>query len=263
MKRITMLSILGLFTMALTANAQEYKHTFSNSADRTVEIAISNSDVVIEGYDGNEVVIRNLDYEDNTPPERAKGLKSLYNTYQDNTGIGVSVEETGNTLKVIQASRDGGDFRIMVPNKVRIMAEEVNWMGSGDYEVRNHNGEIELKTRNGDMSFVDVTGPIIASSTSGDVEIVMSRLSQAGPTSISLVSGFVDLTMPENSKATFELSSISGEIYTNMDIQVGSSNKENDMRRLGGPRKVEGTLNGGGVEVQLKSISGNIYLRKK
>lgn len=262
MKRILLLTILALAVMAAGTQAQEYKHSIGNNAENTVEIAVSGSDITIEGYEGNEVVIRNLDYEDRTPPARAKGLRSLYNTYEDNTGIGLSVEESGNTLKITQATRNGGDYRIQVPNNVRVMAEEVNWMGSGDYEVRNHRGEIELKTNNGDMKLVDVTGPIIASSTSGDMEIVMSELNQAGPTSISLVSGFIDMTIPANSKAVFDLSSISGEIYTNLDIQLSGST-EKGMQRLGGSRKVEGTLNGGGIEVQLKSISGNIYLRRR
>ncbi len=38
-------------------------------------------------------------------PERAKGLKSLYNTAEDNTGLGLSVVQEGNVLKIVKASR--------------------------------------------------------------------------------------------------------------------------------------------------------------
>jgi hypothetical protein len=68
--------------------------------------------------------------------------------------------------------------------------------------------------------------------------------------------------MPSDSKADLYLGSISGEIYTDLNIALRGE-KANDMRRLGGSRQVEGALNGGGVEMRLKSISGDIYLRKK
>jgi DUF4097 and DUF4098 domain-containing protein YvlB len=93
------------------------------------------------------------------------------------------------------------------------------------------------------------------------MEMFMDELSQMGPTSISLVSGFIDITMPDDSPADLYLSSISGEIYTNLDVEIMGNNKEN-MQRLGGGRNIRGTLNGGGVEVNLKTISGDIYLRK-
>lgn len=255
---LTIFSTLVLAGLTATVQAQEYTYDLGNSSDKAIEFILSRSDVVIEGHNSNEVVIRNLDYD--APPERAKGLKALYNSAEDNTGIGLSVEEENGTLKIITASRDDGDFRLMVPNKVRVMIEEVNW-GGGDFEIRNHSGEIEIKSKSGDMKLMNITGPVIASSTSGDMEITMDNLSQMGPTSISLVSGFIDIAMPATSKANLFMSSVSGEIYTDHDVVIEGNQKEN-MRRLGGGRKIEGTLNGGGVEVSLKTISGDIYLRK-
>ncbi|HKL19903.1 MAG TPA: hypothetical protein VJ905_13090, partial [Halalkalibaculum sp.] len=133
----TWLLLCGLFLHS-KAHAQEYTYTLGNSAEKSIEFILSRSNVVIEGHDSDEVMIRNLDY--SSPPERAKGLKALYNSAEDNTGIGLSVEEENGTLKIITASRDNGDYRLMVPNKVRVMIEEVNW-GGGDFELRNLKGE--------------------------------------------------------------------------------------------------------------------------
>lgn len=259
MRKISIL-ITGLLLGLLTQQgaAQEYRQELGNSANTTVQLAVSQSDVAIEGHDSNEIVIRNLDYE--APPERAEGLRALYYSAEDNTGIGLSVEQENGMLKIVQASKDGGDYRIMIPNRTRLMVEEVNW-GGGDFDISNHQGEIEILSKNGDVKMTAVTGPVIISSTSGDVEIDFSSLSQANPTSISLVSGFIDITLPANSKADFKLSSISGEIYTDLDIEMRGDRSE--MRRIGGSRQIEGTLNGGGVEVGLKTISGEVYLRKK
>ncbi|MTI89581.1 MAG: DUF4097 domain-containing protein [Balneolaceae bacterium] len=252
------LPIVMLFlAYAQTANAQTYQHQISNSADQSIEIVVTQSDLYIEGYDGNEVVIENMDYEE--PPARAEGLRSLYSSGEDNTGIGLSVEEENGTLKIYPANRSGGDFKIKVPNKVRIKVEEVNW-GGGDFEIKNHSGEIEFKTNTGDMLLENITGPVVASSTSGDIKIIISSLMQQKPSSISLVSGDIDITMPENSKVDFSLYTVTGDVFT--DLQIDVPNKVDNMKRLSGG-KIEGSMNGGGVEVSLKSVSGDIYLRKK
>lgn len=260
MKHISsILTAIIMLLFASTVTAQEYTYTLGNDAAKTIEFYTSNSDVIIEGHDGDDIIIRNMDYE--APPERAQGLKALYNSAKDNTGIGLSVEEENGTVRIVSASRNNGDFRLMVPNKVRLLLEQVNW-GGGDFELRDLQGEVEIKSKTSDMILKNVTGPIIANSTSGDLEITMSSLSQAGPTSISLVSGFIDITMPAASKANLYLSSISGEVYTDMDIQL-RGDKEKSMQRIAGGRDIQGTLNGGGVEMRLKTISGDIYLRKK
>ncbi|MGD8427547.1 MAG: DUF4097 family beta strand repeat-containing protein [Balneolaceae bacterium] len=259
MKKITSLLImLSLVLLFRAAHAQSFEYKLGNAANKAVEFSLSRSEVTVEGYNGDKVIIKNTDYE--APPERAKGLRPLYGGGEDNTGIGLSAEEDAGVLKVVQASSSGGDYIVQIPNKVRIMIEQVNWGGGGDITVKNHNGEIEIKSKNSDVNLQNITGPVIASSTSGDVDITFSNVSTANPTSISLVSGYVDVTMPESTKADLKLSSVSGEIYTDMNIAI-KGDKDN-MMRLGGGREIEGTLNGGGVEIGLKSISGDIYLRK-
>lgn len=248
--------LLMVLTYQITL-AQEYTHQLANNSENSVELSLSKSEISIEGYDGDEVVIRNKDY--SAPPERAEGLRPLYGGGQDNTGIGLSVEEENGALEIVQALAAGGDFEVRIPNNVRVMIEEVNW-GGGDVRVSNHNGEIEIQSKTGDIKLENITGPVIANSTSGDVDIVFSSVSNANPTSISLVSGYIDVTMPASTATDMYLSSISGEIYTNMDLAMKGNN--GDMKRLGGGRKIEGTLNGGGVDMELKTVSGDIYLRK-
>jgi hypothetical protein len=254
------LIIVTAFLMALTtqmAKAQQYTHKLANNNENSIEFSLSRSEISIEGYDGSEVIIRNKDYK--APPERAKGLRPLYGAGQDNTGIGLSVEESNGILKIVQASVSDGEFEVKVPNNVRVMIEEVNW-GGGDIRVRDHEGEIEIKSKTGDIDLQNITGPVIASSTSGNVDVTFSGVSDENPTSISVVSGYIDVTMPASSKADLRLNSISGEIYTNLDLDL-KANKD-DLKLLGGGRKVESTLNGGGVAMDLKTISGDIYLRK-
>lgn len=259
MKKPTITLIIAALVVLVTqtAIAQHYTYDLGNNAGQAIEFSLSRSDISIEGHDSNEIIIENTDYE--PPPERAEGLRPLYGGGQDNTGIGLTAEEENGILKIVQATSNDGDFVVKVPNRIRVMIEEVNW-GGGDISISNHNGEIEILSKNGDITLNNITGPVIASSTSGDVDIVFSSVSESTPTSVSLVSGYIDVTMPASTSADLYLSSTSGEIYTNLELAMKGDKK--DMMRLGGGRKVESTLNGGGVEVQLKTVSGDIYLRK-
>lgn len=256
-KVMTIIASLVLTLVSQLVYGQEFTYELTNSAQNAVEFTLSRSEISIEGHNSNQVVIENKDYQ--AHPERAKGLKPLYGGGTDNTGIGLSVEEENGVLKIVQASSRSGEFVVKVPNNVRLMIEEANW-GGGTIDVRNHAGEIEIKSKVGDINLENITGPVIANSTSGDLNIVFSEVSTANPTSVSLISGYIDVTMPEDTQADLSVSSISGEIYTDLNIQL--QGEEDDMRRLGGGRNIEGTLNGGGTSMSFKTISGDIYLRK-
>jgi hypothetical protein len=81
----------------------------------------------------------------------------------------------------------------------------------------------------------------------------------AGPVYAKTISGFVDMSWPGNKGANVSMKSITGELYSDLDISF--TNKKDKPAIVG--YKLEGTLNGGGPEVRLESISNNIYLRKK
>jgi lia operon protein LiaG len=67
------------------------------------------------------------------------------------------------------------------------------------------------------------------------------------------------VSMPTNTKATLKLRSISGEVYTDFDMSLGKS--QGNMQHIGG-QVVDGSINGGGNAVSLKTVSGDIFVRK-
>jgi hypothetical protein len=69
------------------------------------------------------------------------------------------------------------------------------------------------------------------------------------------ISGFIDLAMAGNRKADLEMKTISGTLYTDLDINTSSS--ENSI-----PMVVRHKLNNGGDPVNLETISGDIFVRK-
>ncbi len=214
------------------------------------------------------------------PPKRAEGLKPVYNTNVDNTGIGLSInKEDGGVLYVsVASSKKDTDYIIKMPKGVALVIEQVVWRG-GDFRLEGLENEIEIKSKNSNIRIKNITGPVIAHTTSGDIEVVYSKLTDK-PNSISSTSGFVDITLPKNVKANMIMSSISGEVYTDFDLVSDSSNsKSHDSHKDDDCKNCEnhnrfgdffghnrgqtvGKINGGGTEIRLKAISGNVYLRK-
>ncbi len=238
--------------------AQEFKAKLANSKDRKISIEMDASTLKIEGYDGDELIIKGNGFQE--PPEQAKGLRSLYNSAVDNTGIGLAVTTQGNGLKIEKASRKSTSYILKVPKKVAILYQQVNWNG-GSISISNVDGDLEVKTNNGKIDLLNVTGPVVANSTNGAIKVVYSSLNQEKPSAISSISSAIDVSLPTNAKSTLSMKSISGEIYTDLDLDL--KNAKEGMSRVGGGHSINATTNGGGVEIKLSSISSNIYLRKQ
>ncbi|KUG09043.1 hypothetical protein ASU33_19660 [Solirubrum puertoriconensis] len=234
--------------------AQEYKLKISGK-DRKIELDMQSSSVTLEGYSGSELIIQGNGYQ--PAPKRAEGLRAVYNTAEDNTRLGLAVTQKDNIVRIVQASRKDARYLIRVPRAVAVVFKQNSYNG-GDVEVRDVDGNLELNLKNGNAKLLNVGGGVVANTISGNITVRYAGISQA-PSAVSSVSGDVDVTMRPNSKATLQLRSISGEVYTDLDIDLGKS--DSNMRRVGG-QLVQGTINGGGTQVSLQSVSGDIFVRK-
>lgn len=245
--------ITCLLCFCVSSYAQ-IKKDFPTSGVKTIHIVIDQCDLVIEGVSGSQVT---LEVDDLPPiPERAKGLRALYNNASDNTGAGMEMTKDGSTMHFIKARSHSGTYKLKVPAGMNVKIEESNWHG-GKYKITKINGEIEVASKTSDVLLDQVSGPVTASSTSGDIEVIFNKLQQGKPTFISNISGVIDVKLGASEKADLILRTVTGEIYSNYDLV-----KPKEGMRNYGSRTIEMPLNGGGAEVKLKNISGEIYLRK-
>lgn len=228
-----------------------------NASDTWLVIENLSSDLIIEGTSGSEIKIESYNYRG--LPEKAKGLKPLSATGPENTGIGLNIMQEGSTIKLSGAHReaDRANYVISLPKNLKLKLNYNSWQ-AGDVVIKGMTGEVEAKSQVGDLGFIDVTGPIVAHTLSSDLEVTFTTLSTASPTSLSSTSGDIDITIPSDTKGTFKMSTISGGVYTAYDFDFGDEAK---ISRIGG-QSATGQLNGGGVEVTLKSVSGDIYIRR-
>lgn len=76
---------------------------------------------------------------------------------------------------------------------------------------------------------------------------------------LKTISGDMDITVPSRLGMDFKAKTISGEIYSDIDIEFPNGKK--GLRQIVGT-DILGRISGGGKESYLETISGNIFLRK-
>jgi len=247
---------LALAVIAFSASAQEYK--IAKSTGR-LEITDVNN-VTIEGTTGNEIVFSSLDsYRDKDP--RSKGLHAISaNGLEDNTGIGLAVRENGTTYEVYQLKKmDGPRVKILVPKGVTISYHHSSPHGS-DVKLRNVESEVEISTVHNSIRLDNVTGPMNVRTAHGEVEVIFND-NVKGPIYLQSTHGLVDVALPASTKANISMSGGMGEIFLDPNLKLEVP-KTGEWVKYGSS-KVEGKLNGGGIDISLGTSHGNVYLRKK
>ncbi|MEO1012243.1 MAG: hypothetical protein AAFX53_13115 [Bacteroidota bacterium] len=231
------------------------QNSYSKTLDGIEWVKIeSNADLVVKTHNSNELLIERD--EPNKISEKAKGLKLVGQGGTDNTDVGFYVIQEGNNL-IVHNLRKNKRAEIYLPADQNISVRS-NWQG--DIEISGFLGEIEANAElNGSIEVLEVSGPVTASSLNGGVAVTFNKVSQESPISIYSTNGELDITMPGDTPADFELRTVNGEIYTNFELQV----PEKDGLRAIFSKKVLGAVNNGGVGIHLKTTNGNIYLRKK
>jgi DUF4097 and DUF4098 domain-containing protein YvlB len=128
-------------------------------------------------------------------------------------------------------------------------------LASGDLEVVDVPGNVELTTRNKDIRFENITGRIqVDNRRTGDVEIRLAQPPQQ-PIEIENEKGSVTLTLP--SVSTFEIQASSERGETESDFQDGISRRtDNRVARM------EGKVGAKGPQIQVRTTYGTVRLRK-
>ncbi len=89
---------------------------------------------------------------------------------------------------------------------------------------------------------------------SGEIELIGCQ----GEMNIKTISGFIDYSIPLSHKAKIDLSTVTGDVYSNVKFDKKIPKK---IKWVGTNQKL--SLNGGDTDVELKTVSGDIFLRGK
>jgi hypothetical protein len=219
-----------LITFSTTLFSQRIvEKTFAVSVDDEISLEFKfANEINVTTWDKNEVFVKaSVNINDNNNNDN---FELIFN--QRSTGIEIE-------SKIINIDD--------LPQRKRIIKEDKN----GDKIIIN-DCTVEM-----DLFFevkVPASADIEIETISGDIEIdgILGRMD------INTISGFIDLSLPENHNADLELSTISGSMYSDFDFKSDEEKGYSHYRR----NEVSKRLNNGGTRIFLKTISGDIFLRK-
>jgi DUF4097 and DUF4098 domain-containing protein YvlB len=179
---------------------------------------------------------------------------------------GFSLEERNNVIEIHGNNfTRNSDFEIEVPARTNLRLHTM----TGRIVVEGVEGDIEVTGMAGPVTLTNVAGAVVAQSQAGPVTAVLSRVAADKAMSFVSFAGNVDVTLPASVKANLKLRSMQGDIYTDFDVQTrtpsptappsGRGNRASTFRL---DESVYGSINGGGQEIELRTVTGRVMLRR-
>lgn len=152
------------------------------------------------------------------------------------------------------------EFRVRIPREADLRIENVNGGihlagGKGVLRLTTVNGSVETTGAAGTLTLESVNGGITAQGTRGSLEAstVNGRIEAeladlgTGKTTLESTNGGITLRLPTSARANLSASTVNGRVRC--DLGVAGTTKRT---------KVQGTLNGGGAEIEVGTVNGSI-----
>jgi hypothetical protein len=227
-----------------------------------VQLVIGSIKVI--AYDGQNIIINVTSREGDKerPVANEIGMKriSTSGTYE------VTAKEADNTITVGTSNPNKYiDLDLKIPQDVKLKLGTVN---NGAIEVENVRGELEVNNVNGKITLTNISGSVVANTVNGDVTVTFNSVDPKAPMAFSTLNGDVKVTFPADTKGNFKLKSDNGDIFSDFDIDIEkkpakiNNTNESGMYKIKKDDWVYGKINGGGPEIMMKNMQGNIYVKK-
>ena len=228
--KIAALGLLALTLIAAPAAAQKQTETvdrtFPFAAGGTLKLKNFSGDVQITGTAAAEVVVH--------------AVRKATRERLDN--IKLDMEATGSTIE-IEANRRNPNWNEKNENVVET-----------EFQIQVPFGtNLDLYAFSGALTVREVIGEIKAQTFSGNIDLDVSRASDAPRIEVETFSGDVTARVPPSANGRVEFNTFSGDL--NADVPL-------TMER-GSRRSIRGSIgNGSGERLEFKTFSGDVKLLK-
>jgi DUF4097 and DUF4098 domain-containing protein YvlB len=249
-------TISALLLISLAAHAsdrrgaftEEFHQTYALTPDGRVELDNINGAVHISSWDRNEVKVDAVKYADTK--ERLDEARIEVDSGKDYLSIRTKYRDHNLTFDWGSHNNPASvEYTLTVPRAARL--DEIKLI-NGSLDVTGVSGEVRASCINGKLQAHNLSGRARLSTINGRLD---ARFDQLAGSSLELnsVNGSVELTIPSDSKAEIDASTVSGGIDNDFGLQV------NHHRYVG--HDLRGELAGGGTRIELKNVNGRIEVR--
>lgn len=263
--------IIALLLISLTAQSQEKEQMTIPLSDPSkaakLTVGIVTGSIKVTGYSGKDIVIDAVVQEENQSKnrkERSDGMKRI----SVNRGFEITARERDNhvTVGVSNPNLDV-NITVRVPTKCSLKLSTVN---NGNIDVENVHGNHEISNVNGHIKMKSVAGSVLANTINEDIVVNFTDITANTPMAFTTLNGKVDVTFPANLRSNVKLKSDRGEVLSDFDIDIErtaakvtqATDKDKGLYKIKKDDWTYGKINGGGAEIMMKSMNGDVYIRK-
>jgi hypothetical protein len=231
----------------------------------SLEVSLVNGFIHVTGYSGKEVVIDAVARPGKPSRRSEASAPSGMRRLSAGTGLSLTAEEHNNRIELSTDSHMRPvDLTIKVPQNFSLQLGTVN---NGDIIVENVSGVLEVSNVNGPITLNQVSGSAVASTVNGNLTATFKSVTNDAPMAFSTLNGKVDVTFPSNVRAALKMKSDRGNVYSDFEVAVDKTPKvtrtaQNGLYRVSTDDWTYGKVNGGGAEVMMKTMNGDVLLRK-
>jgi len=245
----------ALFAFALSAHASEHRgalteefhQTYALTPDGRVELDNINGAVHISSWDRNEVKVDAVKYADTK--ERLDEAKIEIDSGKDYLAIRTKYRDHEVNFNWGSHNNPAGvEYTLTVPRTVRL--DEIKLI-NGSLDVAGVSGEVRASCINGRLEARDLAGRAQLSTVNGRLEARFEQLA-SNWVELNSVNGSVDLTIPSDSQAEIEASTVSGGISNDLGLHV------NHHQFVG--HDLRGQLGSGGTHIKLQDVNGRVEI---
>lgn len=237
------------------------------AAHGTLDLSNVNGTITIETWDRAQVEVR-ADKIVKSPSEEEANktldqLKVIVDAKPNRVRVEAKFPHSHNGLFSWLSGRGAEtkvEFKVRIPREADLRIDNVNGGitlqgGKGDLRLTTVNGNVSasntegtltLESTNGGVQAHRTRGTLEASTVNGRVEAELTDLG-SGKTSLESTNGGITLRLPASTRANLSASTTNGRV--NCDLDVAGTKKRT---------KVEGTLNGGGPDIEIDTVNGSV-----
>lgn len=225
----------------------EWTRTYQLSPGGEVRIGNTNGRIDVEAGDGNTVEVKAERIAKATTDDAAQELLPRIKIEEDVKPDRIDVHTEHLSGIMIGASIEVR-YHVRAPKSARVHVTNTN----GIITLEGLAGDVEARTTNGGVRASNLTGALDASTTNGGVNADFATVEH--DIKLTTTNGGVSIGLPDSAKANVVATCTNGGVsVSGVKMEVTEQSR----------RRVEGKMNGGGVNIELRTTNGGVRIRSR
>lgn len=234
-------------------------HFDQPSKGKRIHIHSTHGAVRVEGYDGDSLVVVPVYVEDLFPehPYTREMVQAINPAKAERAAENWVNVSFGSEMHI-------ADLNIKAPRNSTLHIK--SWL-HGDVVVKGMERTVEILKGKGDILLSAISGNAIAETAYGNITCRFDKITPLKPYSFIVQSGTIDLTLPDGAQVDVNVEiEHFGELHNEFEdqaVEIQYHHRGEASMKMYQPTRYSGRLNDGGAKMQISTLNGEAYLRKK